>query len=108
MGGNFQLTVIAEDSVDIEDVTNPPERSELLYPVPETSESFDDQTRRTQKEERYKQAQQAYKEEARRRKAENNAKFSGSQIGDIDKKLKSQLYLALGKKEQNISHTKTP
>ena len=42
----------------------------------------------------------------RRRKAEDNAKFNGLQIeDDIDKKLKSQLYLALGREEQkNFSH----
>ena len=83
--------------MSIEDVVNPLVRSELIYPIPETSESSDDQNRRAEKEERYKQALQAYNEEARRRKAEDNAKFNGLQIVDIDKNLKYQLYLALGK-----------
>ena len=52
--------------------------------------------RRAEKDERHRLAIQDYNHEMRRRKAEGNAKFKGLQIGDIDKKLKSQLYLALG------------
>ena len=44
----------------------------------------------------------------RRRRAEDNAKFNGLQIGDIDKKLKSQLYLALGKEGQKCFSHKNP
>ena len=71
-----------------------PARSDLIYLVPETAEFSDDQTRQTEKEERYKQALQVYNEKVRRRKAEDNAKFNELHNGDIDidKKLKSQLY----------------
>ena len=34
----FQLTIIAKNSVDIEDVINPPARPELTYPIQETAE----------------------------------------------------------------------
>ena len=43
----------------------------------------------------------------RRRKPEDNAKFNGFQIGDIDRKLKSKMYLALAKKDKNAVHKKT-
>ena len=48
----FQLTIIAKDSVVIEDMINPPSRLKITYPIPETSEPSDDQTRRAEKEER--------------------------------------------------------
>ena len=86
---------------------NPPVRSVIIYPVPETLEPSDDQTRRVEKKERNKQALEAYNKEVRRRKAEDNAKFNVLQIGDIDKKIKSQLYLALDKERQKNLQTKT-
>ena len=52
MAKKFQLIIIAKDSVDIEDVINPSSRLEITYPIPETSEASDDQTRRAEKEER--------------------------------------------------------
>ena len=48
----FQLTIIAKDSVDIEGVINPPARPELIYLLPETAESSDNQIGRAEKEER--------------------------------------------------------
>ena len=44
----------------------------------------------------------------RRRKVEDNAKYNGIQMGDIDKKLNSQLYLAVGKEEQKCFSHKNP
>ena len=41
-------------------------------------------------------------------KTEDNAKFNGLQIGGIDGKLKSKLYLGLKKKEKYLLRTKTP
>ena len=103
----FQLTIIAKDSVDIEDVINPPVRTELAYPMAEPAEPSDDQARRAEKEEQHQIAIQDYNEEMRRRKAEETAKINGLQFGDIDKKLKSQLYLALGREgPKNFSHKK--
>ena len=61
-----------------------------------------------QKNERHRLAIQASNEEMRRRKAEDNSKFNGFQIGDIDKKLKSQLYLALGREGQKCFSHKNP
>ena len=86
--------------MDIEDVINPPVRPELAYPIAEPTDPSDDQSRCAEKDERHRLAIQAYNEEMRSRKAEDNAKFNGLQIGDIDKKLKSQLYLALGREGQ--------
>ena len=101
----FQLTIIAKDSVDVEDVINPPVRTELVYPMAEPADPSDDQARRAEKEEHHRIAILNYNEEMRRRRAEDNAKFNGLRIGDIDKKLKSQLYLALGKEGQKcFSH----
>ena len=104
----FQLTTIAKDSVDIADVINPPVRTELAYPMAEPAEPSDDQARRAENEEQHRIAIQNYNEEMRRRKAEDNAKFNGLQIGDIDKKLKSQLYLALGREGQKCFSHKNP
>ena len=71
----------------------------------EPAEPSVDQARRAEKEEQHRIAFQNYNEEMRRRKAEDNAKFNGLQIGDIDKKLKSQFYLALGREGQKwFSH----
>ena len=64
---------------------NTPARPELIYPIAEIAEPSDDQSSRAEKEDRHKQALQVYHEEVRR-KAEDNAKFNGLQIGDIDKK----------------------
>ena len=101
----FQLTIIAKDSVDIEDVINPSVRTELVYPMAEPPDPSGDQDRRSEKEEHHRIAIQNYNEELRRRRAEDNAKFNGFQIEDNDKKLKSQLYLALGKEgEKSFSH----
>ena len=83
-------------------------RPELVYPIAESMETSDDQSRRAEKEERHRLAIQAYNEELRRRKAEDNAKFNGLQIGDIDKKLKSQLNLALGREGQKRFSHKNP
>ena len=47
----------------------------------------DDQTRRAEKEEHHRIAIQNYNEELRRRRAEDNAKFNGLQIGDYSKLL---------------------
>ena len=44
----------------------------------------------------------------RRKKAEDNAKFNVLQIGDLDKKIKSQLYLALAKERQKSFAEKNP
>ena len=44
----------------------------------------------------------------RRRKAEDNTNFNGLQIGDNDKNLKSQLYLALGRAGQKCFSHKNP
>ena len=77
--------------MDIEDVINPPSRPELAYPMAEPTDPADDQARRAEKDERHRLAIQDYNNEMRRRKAEDNAKFNGLQIGDIDTKLKSQL-----------------
>ena len=74
----------------------------------EPAEPSDDQARRSEKEEQHQIAIQNYNEEMRRRKAEDNAKFNGLQIGDIDKKLKSQLYLALGREGQKCFSHKNP
>ena len=91
--------------MDIEDVINPPARPELAHALAEPTDLSDDQRRRAEKDERHRLAIQVYNEEMRRRKAEDNAKFNGLQIGDIDKKLKSQLYLALGRERQKcFSH----
>ena len=94
--------------MDIEDVINPPVRTEIAYPMAEPAEPSDDQARRSEKEEQHRIAIQNYNEEMRRRKAEDNAKFNGLQIGDIDKKLKSQLYLALGREGQKCFSHKNP
>ena len=104
----FQPTIIAKDSVDIEDVINPPVRTELAYPMAEPAEPSDDQARLAEKEEQHRIAIQNYNEEMRRRKAEDNAKFKGLQIGDIDKILKSQFYLALGGEGQKCFSHKNP
>ena len=104
----FQQTIIAKDSVDIEDVINPPVRTELVYPMAEPPDPSDDQARRAEKEEHHRIAIQNYTEELRRRRAEDNTKFNGLQIGDIDKKLKSPLYLALGKEGQKCFSHKNP
>ena len=76
----FQLTIIAKDSVDIEDVINPPIRNELTYPTAEPPDPSDDQARRAEKKEHHRIAVQNYNEEVRRRRAEDNAKFNGLQI----------------------------
>ena len=104
----FQLTIIAKDSVDIEDVINPAVRTELVYPMAEPADPSEDQARRAEKEEHHRIAILNYNEEMRRRRAEDNAKFNGLQIEDIDKKLKSQLYLALGKEGQKCFSHKNP
>ena len=91
--------------MDIEDVINPPVRTELVYPMAEPADPSDDQARRAEKEEHHRILN--YNKEIRKRRAEDNAKFNGLQIGDIDKKLKSQLYLAIGKEGQKcFSHKK--
>ena len=74
----------------------------------ESAEPSDDQARRVEKEDQHRIAIQNYNEETRRRKAENNAEFNGLQIGDIDKKLKSQLYLARGREGQKCFSHKNP
>ena len=102
----FQLTIIAKDSVDIEDLINPPGRPELIYPTAEWKLQRSNPVgprKRTSKP-----ALQSYNEEVRRRKAEDNAKFNGLRIGYIDKKLKSQLYLALGREGQKCFSHKNP
>ena len=73
----FQLTIIAKGSVDIEDVIKPPIRNELTYPIAEPTESSDDQSRRAEIDKRHRLAIQAYNEDMKRRKAEDNAKFIG-------------------------------
>ena len=92
----------------VKDVINLPFRSELTFPNQETSENIDDTTRRAEKEERSKSALHAYNKELRNRRAEDNAKYNGLHIGDIDKKLKSQLYLPLGKEGQKCFAHKNP
>ena len=94
--------------MDIEDVINPPVRTELAYHMTEPADPSDDQARRAEKEEHHRIAILNYNEEMRRRRAEVKAKFNGLQIGDIDKKLKSQLYLALGKEGQKCFSIKNP
>ena len=74
----------------------------------EPAEPFDDQARRAEKEEQHRIAVQNYNEEMRRRKAEDNTKFNGLQIGDNDKKLKSQLNLELGREGQKCFSHKNP
>ena len=74
----------------------------------EPTDPSDDQARWAEKEERHRIAIRDYNEEMRRRKAEDNAKLNGLQIGDIDKKLKSQLYLALGREGQKCFSHKNP
>ena len=64
----FQLTIIAKDSVDIEDVINPPVRTELVYPISEPPDPSVDQARRAEKEEHHRIAIQNYNEELRRRR----------------------------------------
>ena len=49
----------------------------------------------------------AHKEKMRRRKSEDDAEVIGLHIGDIDEKLKSQLFMALGKNDKNILHLKS-
>ena len=94
--------------MDNEDVINPPARLELAYPIAEPTDPSDDQPRRAEKDKRHRLDIQDYNEEMRRRKAEDNAKFNVLQIGDIDKKLKSQLYLALGREGQKCFSHKNP
>ena len=72
------------------------------------AEPSDDQARRAEKEEQHRIAIQNFNEGMRRRRAEVNAKFNGLQIGDFHKKLKSQLYLALGKEGQKCFSHKSP
>ena len=74
----------------------------------EPAESSDDQARRAEKEEQHRIAIQNYNKEMRRRKVEDNAMFNGLQIADIDKKLISQLYLALGREGQKCFSHKNP
>ena len=74
----------------------------------EPAEPSDDQARWAEKEEQHRIAVQNYNEEMRRRKAEDNTKFNGLQIGDNDKKLKSPLYLALGREGQKCFSHKNP
>ena len=100
--------IIAKHSVDIEDVINPPSRPELAYLMAETTDPADDQARRAEKYECHRLAIQDYNEEMRKRKAQDNAKFNGLQIGEIDKKLNSQLYLALGREGQKCFSHKKP
>ena len=94
--------------MDIEDVINPPARPDLAYPMAEPTDPSNDQARRVEKDERHRIAIQYYNEETRRRKAEDNGKFNGLQIGDIDKKLKLQLYLALVREGQKCFSRKNP
>ena len=74
----------------------------------EPPDPSDDQARRAEKEEHHRKAIQNYSEELRRRKTEDNAKFNGLEMGDVDKKLKSQLYLAIGKEGQKCFSHKNP
>ena len=94
--------------MDIEDVINPPVRTELAYPMAEPADPSDDQARRAEKDEHHRIVIQDNNEEMRRRKAEDYEKFNGRQIGDIDKKLKSQLYLAPGREGQKCFSHKNP
>ena len=94
--------------MDIEHLINPPIRTELTYPIAKTIEPSNDQSRRAEIDKRHRLSIQAYNEEMRRRKAEDNAKFNGLQIVDIDKKLKTQLYLALGREGQKCFSHKNP
>ena len=71
-------------------------------------EPSEEQPRRAEKEEPHKLALQSYNEEVRMSQAEDNAKFNGLQIGDIDNKLKSQLCLALGREAQKCFSHKNP
>ena len=89
-----------------EEVINPSISSELFFfSVPETLEPSADTTRRKEREERNKQAIHAYNEELQRKKAKDNAKINGLQIGDFEKKA---LYLALGKESQKCVGHKYP
>ena len=74
----------------------------------EPADPSDDQAHRAEKEEHHRIAILNYNEEIRRRRAEDNAKFNGLQIGDIVKKIKSQLYMALRKEGQKCFSHKNP
>ena len=69
----IQSTIIAKDSVHIEEVINLPVRLELVYPIAEPMDPSDDQPCWAEKDERHRLAIQSYNEEMRRRKAEDNA-----------------------------------
>ena len=58
--------------MDIEDVINPPVRTELAYPLAEPAEPSDDQARWAVKEEQHQIAVQDYNEEMRRQKTMQN------------------------------------
>ena len=57
----FKLTIIAKDSVDIEDVINPAAIPELAYPMAEPLDPSDDQARRAEKDEYHRLAIQDFK-----------------------------------------------
>ena len=96
----FHLTIITKDSVDIEDIINSPQREPLHAPIREHPAENEDATERQNREARYTALLSIYNEEVIRGRQEDINKFNGLQIVDIDKKLNSQLYLALGKKGQ--------
>ena len=98
----FQLAIIAKENIDIENLLNPSERQHPLPPNLENSTDGETDTQRRSRLERNTQEQRRYDEEETASMKTETKKFNGTRTEEVDKKLRSVLYLALGNEGKRI------
>ena len=104
----FQLIVIAKEEIDFEDLLQDSALPENPYPVPEEAVGTKDQQARADREAQNATAVTTWRGEKNRREEDERPTFKGATRGEADKRLKSKLFLSLGKQGQRYFNQKHP
>ena len=92
----FQLAIIAKENIDIENMLNPSERYHPLPPTLANPPENESDAQKTSRIERNIREQKRFDDEKMASIKSETKKFNGIRLEEMDKKLRSILYLALG------------
>ena len=103
----FHLAIIAKENLDIDNLKEPVEGETTLSILEGAQESEIDQQRKAG-EARNKEVMRVYEHAEEKRLAEEKRKFGGMRRYEADKKVRSNLYLALGAEGKRVFTQKHP
>ena len=103
----FHLAIIAKENLDIDNLKEPLDM-ETTIPILEDAQESENEPQRKAREARNKETMRVYEHAEDKRIAEEKRKFRGMRIYEANKKVRSNLVLALGAEAKRVFAQKHP